>query len=615
MKVFGSGWVVPRFMAFAYQRACPNSRRNSMTISILRLLAIAAIVFVTALKPYPAAAQEPDNDRYIVKFAAPGAGKSALASAGATVLKDLSEIGAVAAHIPPQALTGLQNNAAFEYIEPDHLRFPLAETVPYGITMVQADLLSDAQAANRTVCIIDSGYDIYHEDLDSDGSAHGTNDPDPLGSGDWFEDNCGHGTHVAGTVSALANNGIGVRGVLGGGNVDLHIIKVFGDDCSWAYSSDLVAAAYQCRDAGADVINVSLGGGAPSAAEQAAFDDLFFAQGLLSVAAAGNDGNTAFSYPASYDSVVSVGAIDGNMAIADFSQQNSQVELVAPGVSILSTVPMGTGVAATLDVGGTPYSVEGLEGTPLGSGAGPLVDCGLAASACVTADGGVCLIQRGDITFADKMLNCEAGGGVGAVIYNNEPGNFLGTLGGTVTQIPSVSASQADGQTMLGQLGLTATVTTSASDYALNDGTSMATPHVSGVAALIWSYDTSWTNAQIRDALSNTAIDLGAAGRDNAYGFGLVQASAALDYLQQVAPVITLAVDLYRYRGVHTADLTWSGAGSANIDVYRDGALIATTENDGAYTDSTGNRGKGSYVYSVCEEGTLRCSDDIAVRL
>ena len=60
----------------------------------------------------------------------------------------------------------------------------------------------------------------------------------------------------------------------------------------------------------------------------------------------------------------------------------------------------------------------------------------------------------------------------------------------------------------------------------------MATPHVSGVAALIWSFNPAWSNVQIRTALQATAQDLGSPGRDTSYGFGLVQAKAALEYLQ-----------------------------------------------------------------------------------
>jgi len=67
-------------------------------------------------------------------------------------------------------------------------------------------------------------------------------------------------------------------------------------------------------------------------------------------------------------------------------------------------------------------------------------------------------------------------------------------------------------------------------------GTSMATPHVSAVAALVWSYDTSWTNGQVREALQQTARDIGSAGRDKQTGFGVVQAKAALDHLQGGSP-------------------------------------------------------------------------------
>ena len=143
--------------------------------------------------------------------------------------------------------------------------------------------------------------------------------------------------------------------------------------------------------------------------------------------------------------------------------------------------------------------------------------------------GKVCLIQRGNISFADKVTHCQADGGVGAIIYNNAPGNFLGTLGDTVTSIPSVSASDTDGADMLTKVGQSATVTVAPSNYALFDGTSMATPHVSAVAALVWSHYPNCTAAQMRSTLQKSAQDLGDPGRDVKFGYGLVQAKAALD--------------------------------------------------------------------------------------
>jgi hypothetical protein len=131
------------------------------------------------------------------------------------------------------------------------------------------------------------------------------------------------------------------------------------------------------------------------------------------------------------------------------------------------------------------------------------------------------------------------------VIYNNEPGSFLGTLGASST-IPALSLSQADGQYLvangIGESGLvTAYFFKPGSGYEAWDGTSMATPHVSGVAALVWSQaPAGTTNADVRAALAASALDRGAAGRDNAYGHGIVQAAAALDYLTGGSPICTV---------------------------------------------------------------------------
>jgi serine protease len=473
-----------------------------------------------------ATAAQTQTGRYLIKFkpGLAGQGKSAVTAAGATVVLDLTaRHDAVAAHVPAVAVQGLQNNPNIEYIEEDAPRYPLAQSVPYGIPLIQADLVDDSMASNRTICIIDSGIDLGHPDL-PDLNVHGTN---VSGTGYWYEDTCGHGSHVAGTIAAI-NNTTGVVGVLPNGVVNLHIVKVFdGPECGWAFASGLVSALDKCLDAGANIVSMSLGGSFKSKTEDKAFAQAF-AAGVLPIAAAGNDGTTRKSYPASYESVISVAAVDENKQVADFSQKNSAVELSAAGVAVTSTVPRGTGSETSVTVAGTGYAAAEMDGSPHGSANGLLVNCGLGDAPCAGATGAVCLIQRGNISFADKVLNCQAGGGIAAVIYNNEPGVLYGTLGGVATDIPSVGISQADGATLLAQAGATATVTLDASDYGTWDGTSMATPHVSGVAALIWSHFTSCTNAQVRDALTATAEDLGAAGRDDAYGFGLVQAEAAI---------------------------------------------------------------------------------------
>ena len=143
--------------------------------------------------------------------------------------------------------------------------------------------------------------------------------------------------------------------------------------------------------------------------------------------------------------------------------------------------------------------------------------------------GKVCLIQRGTYDFGIKVANCQASGGVGAVVYNNLAGSFGGTLGTAVTTIPSVTASDTEGVAMKLQLGQSATVSVGASNHAYFDGTSMATPHVSAVAALVWAVHPGCTAAQLRTSLNLSAEDLGAAGRDTKFGYGLVRAKAASD--------------------------------------------------------------------------------------
>ncbi|MDX1645046.1 MAG: PKD domain-containing protein, partial [Thermoanaerobaculia bacterium] len=72
---------------------------------------------------------------------------------------------------------------------------------------------------------------------------------------------------------------------------------------------------------------------------------------------------------------------------------------------------------------------------------------------------------------------------------------------------------------------------------------------------------------------------------------------------------ISLSATGYKVRGRHHADLTWSGATSTDVDVYRNGVLVTTTANDGFHTDNTGNVGSASYDYQVCEAGTSTCSN------
>ena len=513
------------------------TRASKKTFS---LCLAAAAVGMLCNAAYAAA---PDTTRIIVAFkpGAKAAVKSAVAVAKGSVKHEIFGMNAMSIEVPRTALAGLENNPNVQYIEEDVIRKPFALTtpstgtpylsgqqVPYGIKQVQADLLSDSLAGNRKVCIIDSGYDRNHEDL----SANPATGEYDSGTGWWYTDENSHGTHVAGTIAAINNSGTGVVGVNSNKTLKLHIVKVFGA-AGWAYSSTLASAANKCGAAGANVISMSLGGGRSSRTEQNAFDSLQ-SKGVLNIAAAGNDGNTVISYPAGYNSVMMVGAVDENKAWATFSQYNSQVEIAGPGVGVLSTVPTGTGQEAVLTVGASTYVPGAMEGSPVKTATAPLADFGIGDTVNTAVSGKVCLIQRGTVDFATKVSNCQTSGGVGAIVYNNAAGAFGGTLGTTVTNIPSVTATDVDGAAMKGQLGQSATVGIKASNYAYFDGTSMATPHVAAVAAMVWSYFPTCTGAQIRSSLNKSALDLGAAGRDTKYGWGLVQAKAAHDRIKSL---------------------------------------------------------------------------------
>ncbi|MBZ9612425.1 S8 family serine peptidase [Rheinheimera sp. MA13] len=452
---------------------------------------------------------------------------SNLQQKGLRVHHVLAQQSAVAADLAAADLAALQADPSVEYVEEDLKRYPMAQQVPFGYTMVQANQVSDQYASNQKVCVIDSGLDLPHEDFLSS-NITGTNNS---GTGNWYDNGGPHGTHVAGTIAAM-NNNVGIVGVLPNGNLKLHIVKVF-NEAGWGYSSTLASAVNTCVSNGSTVINMSLGGSGSSTTEsnamQAAFD-----QGVLLIAAAGNDGNTAMSYPASYNSVVSVAAIDKDKVLADFSQRNSQVELSGPGVDIRSTYPEGTGLESILSVGSSNYDSSPMTNSSDGSANAALANCGLGETTCTSVANKICLIERGNVSFVQKVQSCEAGGGLAAIIYNNTTGDFGGTLGDNPgTTIPALAVTQTVGQALMAKLGQTSYISSGASNYGLMSGTSMASPHVAAVAALVWSHHPLCTNAQIRNVLAVTAEDLGTAGRDSSYGHGLVRTKTAIDYITQ----------------------------------------------------------------------------------
>ncbi len=328
-------------------------------------------------------------------------------------LRQLPSVQSVAAMLTPAAYKALKNHENVIAIEKDPVRHLQEDQTTYGITEVQAPMVSDYATGNRKVCIIDTGYALGHEDLMNGEHVTGesidsTNGQDQLGA--WSADSYGHGTHIAGIISSVDNH-YGLVGVTPGNRINLHNVKIINNPNYWSiWGSDVIAAVEACSQAGSHVINMSIAGQHYSDIEEQAMQQATD-QGALLFGASGNRGSGVYFYPASYKAVVSVGAIDSDRQAWRYTQANDQVELVAPGVAIKSTIP----------------------------------------------------------------------------------GN----------------------------------------QYAEKDGTSMATAFASGVAGLVWSHFPECSSMQIRFAMTSAAKDLGNAGRDDTFGFGLVQAKATLDLLEQ----------------------------------------------------------------------------------
>ena len=517
-------------------------------------------VILGSLAPGVALAADALNDgRYIIKMRPPGAaaaralgrdsddltrGRGATTAAGGIVVQELARQGSVVALLSDEGAARLQADPEVERVEPDYRRYPQAETKPYGITMVQADdafFVAHPTTSNSMVCIIDSGYQAAHEDLadvlPSGSTITGTQN---AGTGNWYEDSCGHGSHVAGTISALGGNDVGVLGVNSNGAVNLHIQKVFnGSACGWSYASDLVSAVNNCVFAAQQaqkwmVISMSLGGGGNVPTEDAAFQAAYDA-GYLPVAAAGNDGISVMSYPAAYASVMSVAAVDSTGAAASFSNFSVDVEIAAPGVDVLSSTPFAP---VGLTVGTGTWAGSAVTGAAAVNATGVLVDGGYCQTANSAWLSKLVLCKRGSpnttsVTFATKAARVKTGGGVGVIIFNDQPGALSGTLLPSTSTLPVIALSDVDGAAALQVVGSAAQLTSGGigNGYEYYSGTSMATPHVSGVAALIWGLLPNRSAAQVRQALTSSALDLGAPGRDVHYGYGLVQAKAAYDAL------------------------------------------------------------------------------------
>jgi serine protease len=284
---------------------------------------------------------------------------------------------------------------------PQMMGFPTAwGEVGYGSTSV-------------TVGFVDTGILKTHEDLAGprilQGHDYVNNDTNP-------DDSCGHGTHTAGILGATTNNALGIAG-----EAQVKILEMKALDSSFfggcsGSDSDIAQAIMDAADQGAQIISMSIGGAGSSTMKNAV--DYAYNKGVILVAAAGNDGqNNGVDFPGAYSNVIAVGALTSSKARASYSDGGPQLDISAPGSSVLSSY------------------------------------------------------------------------------------------------------------------------TDSNSSYTQLSGTSMATPGVAGALALALSCAPNGTSRDsVVNALYSTAQDLGAAGRDDAYGYGLARADHLVEQVCNVSP-------------------------------------------------------------------------------
>lgn len=190
---------------------------------------------------------------------------------------------------------------------------------------------ASAGSQELLVAVVDSGVDATHPDFT--GRVRQGYDFVDLDSNP--SDPYGHGTHVAGIIAASGDNGQGVAGLAW--RVGILPVRVL-DGNGQGYFSDVIAGIRYAADQGADVINLSLGGStAPQALQEAV--DYAYSQGVIIVAAAGNNGLETLSYPAACQHVIGVGASDQDDRPTTFSNRSAGLDLLAPGVSIYSDYP------------------------------------------------------------------------------------------------------------------------------------------------------------------------------------------------------------------------------------------------------------------------------------
>lgn len=435
------------------------------------------------------------------------------------------------------------------------------------------------------VAVVDSGVNYNSTDLAANmwtGNAlHGQNFSSDVATGVGSDpmDRNGHGTHVAGIIGAAANNGIAGVGVCW--KASIMAVRVMNAVGSGTTASITAGVNYAVAN-GAKVINMSLGG---TAFDQAFSDAITNAQAnnVLVVVAAGNEANnndvTSARYPCNFTqaNLICVAALDQNYALASFSNWgNTSVDVGAPGTNIYSTWAGTNAVITDFTNGGAAPAGWTGSSTTVGTGGGwgafaggwmavPAVSWGTALYNANTDDrayksfnlAGVNValfevatginVKNGDFF----NVNYKSGGGdpfVGGVNFgsftNQHDGVLFATSSGQVDISPCISATCSIGFQLTSALASVrdngvqmtnfkiSTLTLNSTSYNTINGTSMATPEVVGVAALVWAHNPLYTYADVARAIKNGGAAAASLSGKTTTGKS-VDAMGALSYINQ----------------------------------------------------------------------------------
>ena len=580
-------------------------RRISCTIfSVLALL----LILIPAAMAAP-----PELERYIVVLRD---GMESPAAAAREISGQVGgQVGFIYEHalkgfsiqVPAQAVSALQRNPHVKYVEPDYVRYAFTQTVPTGIQRIFADANpsiaidgNDDYRVDVDVAVIDTGVDFEHPDLNVAGGVNCTTkifNATCVAGGD---DDHYHGTHVAGIIGALDND-FGVVGVAPGARI--WAVKVLNKNGS-GWSSWIIAGIdwVAANAATIEVANMSLGGSGYSQAEYDAIQGAVD-KGVAFAVAAGNEDDDANNYsPGGFDNVLSVSALadfdgapgglgsptcrtDQDDTLADFSNWGPEVDIAAPGVCIYSTLPIEQGGYGTLS--GTSMASPHVAGALalLASGNKP-------ANATDVYNLYTQVIRAGNFNWVD-----DSSDGIKERLLDVT--TFMPKLiaTGTTNTPPVVTiASPANGASFTSDASIS--FVGSATDAESRD----LTESLTWTSSIDGPIGTGGTFSKVLNAGTHTIT---AEVTDSG---GLIGSDSITITVADSQAVIILNFTTRQVRTNKYADLTWSGATSTNADVYRNGSKVATTPNDGAYTDKP-SKTATSVTYKVCEAGTSTCSN------